>query len=105
MPQQILSHDKNGFIAICNNCGNYQIFFGTTGIYLKYNELMEIIEFARDEYKYFQNYEYIDQKCIQIPTFNDNTQLVLTYRELQKLQVLLEEASIMIQVHNILNER
>jgi len=105
MTKQILAHSKHGYIAVCKNCGNYQLSLGTTGMCLNYEEFMSFSEMVFEESKFPEEIEMQNLKSIQIPTLNDNIQVVLTYNELLHLKNILEEALVMIQVHNILEPK
>ena len=105
MEQETLAHNKNGYIAICHHCGNYQLSFGTTGMCLMFEEFMVFSKRIFEEYRYIEFREIPNMKSIQIPTFSQDIQVILTYNELLQLRELLEEAIVLVQVYHLLDTR
>lgn len=100
---KVLSHNQNGYIIRCIECGHFQIGFGTTVIRFAPGQFARFKKNAELQYTLFQKDKDIPlRKDIDLPTFSDNVQIMLNYTELIKLWNLIEEASVMLQVEKLM---
>ena len=102
---QVLAHNDNGYIVLCKKCKNFQIAFGTTVIYLSEILYEEFKIQLDDQFHLYSNDGFPKQKIIQLQTFNENVHIVVSFNELLKLIELIEQASILIQVERLVENK
>lgn len=101
---KVLEHNKHGYVARCNKCGNIQLAFGTTSITLDEVQFDEFRETLRD---YHEAHVYLDSeevKAIYIPTAIPSISLVFSLKELQIFIDMLEQAHLSLEVNKVLSE-
>lgn len=100
--QKILSHNENGYVALCSKCSHYQIAFISTIITLTEIQFLEFSSQISRQLHYSETQTDENHKTFCIHTFSVNTRLILSLNELGKLVYLLNEANASIQVSNLL---
>lgn len=100
--QKILSHNENGYVALCSKCSHYPIAFISTIITLTEIQFLEFSSQISRQLHYSETQTDENHKTFCIHTFSVNTRLILSLNELGKLVYLLNEANASIQVSNLL---
>lgn len=100
---KVLSHNQNGYIIRCIECGHFQIGFGTTVISFTPDQFVRFKKSAELQYILLKKDKSIPlRKDIDLPTFCENVKIMLNHVELIKLWNLIEEASVMLQLEKLL---
>ncbi len=99
---KVLSHNHNGYIIRCIECGHFQIGFSTTVISLTPSQFARFKKCTELKHDHFQKVGGSSlRKDINLPTFSENVQIILNSIELIKLWALIEEASVMLQLEKM----
>lgn len=101
---KVLEHTKFGYIARCNKCENIQVAFGTSAITLDEEQFHEFRETIRDYHEAYACKESPEVKDLYIPTEVPSISLVFSYKEIEILMEMLEQASLSLEVHKVLAE-
>jgi len=101
---KLLVHKKSGYITQCKGCTNYQVAFGTTVFNLSDADFKPFCDRISVLKLITVPNGFPNQKRIRIelPCCN-STMMVLNYKELKQLYELTEEAMIMEEIDQLLN--
>lgn len=100
---KILEHNKFGYIARCNKCENIQLAFGTTAITLDEDQFDEFRETIRDYHEAYACKENPEVKDLYVPTVEPSISMVFSYKEIEILMEMLEQASLSLEIHKVLS--
>tara|TARA_B100000902_G_C27049317_1_gene783341 strand:- start:303 stop:632 length:330 start_codon:yes stop_codon:yes gene_type:complete len=100
----LLDSGKYGYVAYCNDCGLFNVAFGTTVVTLNHDEVQFILSRVSHNLNVHENRVCPKAKAFMFRLSNDNTcQLVLTYGEMQALHDLLTNSLLVYEVKCVLN--
>ncbi len=100
---QILEHNKFGYVARCKKCQSIQLAFGTTAITLDEKQFDEFRETIRDYYTAYACKESPEIKDLYVSTEVPAISMVFSYKEIEILMEMLEQASISLEVKRVLS--
>lgn len=99
---KILAQHTDGYVVSCQSCKAIQFAFGTALVKMSLEDFRELAELVRLECVCRTYVELTNLKSIVIP-LEESAMLCLTFKELQKLELLLQEASAMFETYRILD--
>lgn len=100
---QILSQTNSGYVVYCNDCRRIQLAFGTTMVKIEPDNFHRLKETVAMECIYRNPCSEPELKNIIIPIYEE-TMLCLCYNELLKLERLTQEASVLFETYQILEQ-
>ncbi len=100
--QKILSHNENGYVALCSKCSHFLIAFISTIITLTEEQFSEFATQVSNQLHFSEKQTDENHKTFCVHTFSVNTRLILSLNELRKLVYLLNEANASIEVNKLL---
>lgn len=100
--QKILSHNENGYVALCSKCSHFQIAFISTILTLTEQQFSEFASQVSNQLYHSERQTDENHKTFCIHTFSINTRLILSLNELRKLVYLLDEANASLHINNLL---
>jgi hypothetical protein len=99
---KILAHNENGYVSLCQRCSHYQIAFISTILTLTEEQYSIFKSQVTKQLQCSKNEFSENHKTFCIHTFSENTRLILSLKELQKLVEILEEAEASLEVSNLM---
>lgn len=99
---KILAQNTDGYVVSCESCRAIQFAFGTTLAKMSVAGFLELAELIRLECVSRMEAETVNVKSIVIP-LEESAMLCLTLQELQKLELLLQQASAIFETYRILD--
>lgn len=97
--QKILSHNENGYVALCSKCSHFQIAFISTVLTLTEQQFSDFASQVSNQLHYNERQKDENHKTFCIHTFSINTRLILSLNKLRKLVSLLDKANSSLQVN------
>lgn len=101
---KILAHSKSGYIILCNGCCNYQLAFGTTAVTFETEGFKNFCHQIICLCKTSTSNGFDKEKQFHINLFSKTSLMVLSYKELERLNILVGEAMYSEKIDSILNE-
>lgn len=101
---KILELNEYGYVAKCEKCNHIQIAFGNIVMTQEEKEFHEFKKFISHRYKSRQTENEIvcpQHKSIYLQIPNSNIKFLFNKNELEKLNELLEQSSILLEVEKI----
>lgn len=89
---KILAHNEDGYVILCHTCKHYQLAYGTTAATFSPADFKLFCRQAERLKSDFSCDGFEHQKRIPMELFCSCVNMVLSYRELEKLHGLLNEA-------------
>lgn len=100
-----LHHSDYGYVVQCLHCGGYQLAFGNIMLNLLAQEFKALLDYVWLQHSATAKCDERHSKSIHIPTDSRKTSIVLSVEELLQLNDLLQQAFLMQQVYETLNNK
>ena len=89
---QSLYFGDDGYVIKCSKCGHYQLAFASTMLTMTKEDFATLCHTVKIKMKEANGYSNHPAKCVVIPAASKSTYLLLTKKEAQRLDEILEEA-------------
>jgi hypothetical protein len=92
----VLNQDIFGCVSYCHNCNNYRLAFGNLVCTLTSSQLSKLLKLLIADLRYYEfGNALIDQKIVMYNTSCNHIQMTLSYREMERLYDLIQNALLM----------
>lgn len=98
---KVLHHNESGYALRCEHCGCIQLAFGTTVLALTIDEFYAFKESISGSFETCDAMCCRKQKTIYIPTRENAITLIYTPEELEKLDELLNQSSLALEIEKL----
>lgn len=100
-----LNQDTFGCVSYCFNCKKYQLAFGNLVFTLTSLQLSKLLNLLNTDLRSYEfGNDLIDQKIVMYNTSCNHIQMTLSYREMERLYDLIQNALLIHTAHSLINQ-
>lgn len=89
---QSLYFGDDGYVVRCGKCGHYQVAFASTMLNMTEEDFVKLCQLVKTKMEEPDHYNNPSAKCIVVPTASKGMYMLLTRKEAERLNEILEEA-------------